>query len=112
MSEPRLYTFAERPDLIDHLAELMTSWPEFMLHSNVAKELWRDLRAPFFDFQWVLHDEEADEVVGVGNSIPLFWDGDIDTCPMGSMWCFRPALGTSPKAFGRTPSPRCRRRCP
>jgi GNAT superfamily N-acetyltransferase len=83
MSEPHLYTFAERPDLIDHLAEVMTSWPEFMLHGNVAKELWRELRAPFFDFQWVLHDEEADEVVGLGNSIPLFWDGDVDHLPDG-----------------------------
>ena len=71
------------PDLIDDLAELMTPWPEFMLHGNVVKELWRDLRAPFFDFQWVLHDEEADEVVGLGNSIPLFWDGEIEHLPDG-----------------------------
>jgi hypothetical protein len=83
VSEPRLYTFSARPDLIDHLAEVMTSWPEFMLHGNVAKELWKELRAPFFDFQWVLHDVAADEVVGLGNSIPLFWDGDVDHLPDG-----------------------------
>jgi GNAT superfamily N-acetyltransferase len=84
MSEPRLYTFAERPDLMDHLSELTTtSWPEFMLHGNVAKELWRELRASFLDLQWVLHDEEANEVVGLGNSVPLFWDGDVDHLPDG-----------------------------
>lgn len=88
MSESRLYTFAERPDLIDQSGVVvMTSWPEFMLQSNVAKELWRELRAPFFDFQWVLHDEEADEVVGLGNSIPLFWDGEVNTSPMDSTRC-------------------------
>ena len=84
MTGPRLYTFAERPDLMDHLTEVTeTSWPEFMLHSNVATELWRELRASFLDFQWVLHDEEADEVVGLGYTVPLFWDGDVDHLPDG-----------------------------
>src|SRR4051794_13810816 len=84
MSEPHLSTFAERPDLIDHLSEVMkTSWPEFMMHGNVAKELWRELRARAFDLQWVLHDEEADAVVGLANSIPLFWDGDVAHLPVG-----------------------------
>src|SRR6266536_1740596 len=84
MSEPRLYTLAERPDRIDRLTGLVhSSWAEFMLHSNVAKELWRELRARFFDLQWVLHDEEADEVVGLGNSTPLFWDGDGEHLPGG-----------------------------
>jgi hypothetical protein len=84
MSEPRIYTLAERPDLIDRLGELVTtSWPEFMLHDNVAKELWRNLRARSLDLQWVLHDEQADEAVGLGNSIPLFWDGEVDHLPGG-----------------------------
>jgi GNAT superfamily N-acetyltransferase len=84
MSEPRLFTFAERPDLMDHLGEVTTSsWPEFMLHTSVAKELWKEMRAAFLDFQWVLHDEEADEVVGLGNSVPLFWDGAVEHLPAG-----------------------------
>ncbi len=84
MSERRLHTLAERPDRIDRLTGLVhSSWAEFMLHSNVAKELWRELRARFFDLQWVLHDEEADEVVGLGNTTPLFWDGDVEHLPGG-----------------------------
>ncbi len=95
MSEPRLYTFAERPDLMDHLGEVTeSSWPEFMLHTNVAKELWRELRAAFLDFQWVLHDEEADEVVGLGNSVPLSWDGEVGHLPDG----FDAVLQTSASA--------------
>src|SRR5438132_7638038 len=66
VSEPRLYTLAERPDLIPRLTELVEgSWPEFMLHGDVANELWRGLRARSMDFQWVLHDEDADEAVGL-----------------------------------------------
>jgi GNAT superfamily N-acetyltransferase len=83
VSEPRLYTLAERPDFIDRLTLVKDEWPEFMLHGNVAKALWRELRAWSMDFQWVLHDEEADEVVGLGNSIPLFWDGDVEHLPEG-----------------------------
>jgi hypothetical protein len=84
MSEPRLSTFAERPDLIDHLSEVMkTSWPEFMMHGNVAKELWRGLRDRSMDLQLVLHDMETDEVVGLGNTIPLYWDGEIEHLPDG-----------------------------
>jgi len=84
VSEPRLYTLAERPDLIPRLTELVEgSWPEFMLHGDVANELWRGLRARSMDFQWVLHNEGADEVVGLGNSIPLFWDGEVEHLPEG-----------------------------
>jgi len=69
---------------MDRLGDVMTtSWPEFMMHGNVAKELWRGLRDRSLDLQWVLHDEDADEVVGLANSIPLFWDGDVEHLPDG-----------------------------
>lgn len=83
MSEPSLYTLAERPDLIEHLHLVKDSWPEFMLHGNVVRELWRDLRARTLDLQWVLYDEDAKEVVGLGNTTPLFWDGDTAHLPSG-----------------------------
>jgi GNAT superfamily N-acetyltransferase len=83
--EPRLHTLAERPDLIDdRLDDLVHgSWPEFTLHSDVATELWRELRARFLEFQWVLVDEEADQTVGLGNSVPLRWDGAVEHLPAG-----------------------------
>jgi GNAT superfamily N-acetyltransferase len=83
MSEPRLYTLAERPDLIQHLDLVKDSWPEFMRHGNVVVELWRDLRARTMDLQLVLYDEEEDEVVGLGNTTPLSWDGDVEHLPDG-----------------------------
>ena len=111
MTEPRLWTFAERPDLMDRLGDVMkTSWPEFMMHGNVAKELWRGLRDRSLDLQWVLHDEDADEVVGLANSIPLFWDGDVEHLPDGFDAVLQRAFGSTPTVFGRTRSPRCRRR--
>ena len=85
MVEPRVFTLEERPDLVDRLQEVTNdeSWPEFAMHSNVAIELWKELRSHFFDFQWVLVDEERDELVGMGYSAPLAWDGTVEGLPTG-----------------------------
>ena len=111
MAEPRVFTLEERPDLVARLQEVTNdeSWPEFALHSNVAIELWKELRSHFFDFQWVLLDEERDQVIGMGYSAPLAWDGWSKASPPGSTTCSGRASGTTPRACGRTPAPRSRR---
>ena len=85
MAEPRLFTLEERPDLVPRLAEVANdeSWPEFAMHNNAANELWKELRSHFFGFQWALLDEERDEVVGMGYSTPLAWDGEVEHIPGG-----------------------------
>jgi len=84
MAEPRLHTLEERNDLIPRLGEALDgAWPEFMMHGAVALELWKDLRTQFLEFQWVLHDEEAGLVVGLGYSVPLLWEGGVERLPDG-----------------------------
>ncbi len=85
MAEPRAFTLEERPDLVTRLSELSDdgSWPEFALHSNVALELWKELRSQFLGFQWVLLDEERDQVIGMGYSAPVAWDGSVEHLPGG-----------------------------
>jgi hypothetical protein len=44
---------------------------------------WGRLREAFSDFQFVVADEAADEVVAEGHSIPCAWDGTIEGLPAG-----------------------------
>jgi GNAT superfamily N-acetyltransferase len=76
-------TYAERPELDDAWDEVVgAAWPEFMLHDQVVNENWRYLFEEFGELQLYLVDE-GDRVVGVGNTIPLVWDGTIDGLPGG-----------------------------
>lgn len=81
MSEFIVVTLDQRPDLIDAADKLASgSWPEFMLHDPVAdKHFWR-LYDTFPAYQIVLLDE-AGSLAGMGNSIPVTWDGDGDSLP-------------------------------
>lgn len=77
------YTWAERPDLADR-AEWLTAevWSECDLHGDVRAS-WDRLRDEFPDFQFVVMDERADEVVAEGHTIPCAWDGTTEGLPAG-----------------------------
>ena len=83
MSEFSIVTLDERPDLIDaadKLASETGAWPEFMLHDPVAsKHFWR-LYDTFPAYQVVLLDDKG-EMVALGNTIPVTWDGTVDGLP-------------------------------
>lgn len=83
MSEFIVFTLDQRPDLIDaadKLAGQSGAWPEFMLHDPIAdKHFWR-LYDTFPAYQIVLLDEQGD-LAGMGNTIPVTWDGDGDSLP-------------------------------
>jgi GNAT superfamily N-acetyltransferase len=80
---PRTFTLAERPDLEERLDEIADPWPEFLHHDPVVRRWWGQLYERFRDFQLVLYDEEADAVLGEGCTIPIRWDGRIETLPEG-----------------------------
>ncbi|MDQ3758413.1 MAG: hypothetical protein M3331_00500, partial [Actinomycetota bacterium] len=63
------YTWSERPDLAER-AESLTHevWPEYNLHGDVDGAFWGGLRDTFPDFQFVVVDESADEVVAEGHT--------------------------------------------
>lgn len=76
-------TLDQRPDLIDIVASMGGSpdaWPEFMLHDPVAdKHFWR-LYDTFPHCQVVVLDE-AGQIAGMGNTIPVTWDGTLAVLP-------------------------------
>ena len=68
-------TAAERPDLWERGIASGDVWPEYNLHGDVLNQWWGHLdELP--DLQFVLYDEDADEVVAEGHTGALWWDGD------------------------------------
>lgn len=79
---PRAFTIVERPDLreaADHLSSV--AWPEFLLHDTTTSHHWNTLWDAFAAFQLVICEEG--EVVAVGNTIPVYWDGALKNLPGG-----------------------------
>jgi GNAT superfamily N-acetyltransferase len=75
---------SERPDLQERAHEATAGiWPEYNLHGEVPNRYWERLDDVFPEFQFVLWDEESDEVLGQGHSIPLAWDGTPEGLPDG-----------------------------
>jgi hypothetical protein len=54
---------------------------EYNLHGDIANALWHHLEEDLPDYQFVLYDDEADEVVAEGHTGPFAWDGDDATLP-------------------------------
>ncbi|HTP09463.1 MAG TPA: GNAT family N-acetyltransferase [Anaerolineae bacterium] len=76
-------TYARRPDLVDGALRLNGSvWPEFMFHDAVANRLWHRLAESFADYQTMWIDAE-EQVVAVGNTVPLVWNGASEHLPSG-----------------------------
>lgn len=66
----------ERPELWEGLDGLSSEvWPEYNLHAEVLGAYWRRLYEEFAEFQFVLYDAEAQEVIAEGHTIPCDWDG-------------------------------------
>jgi GNAT superfamily N-acetyltransferase len=77
-------TDAERPELAKRGDPLsLEVWPEYNRNGDVMNENWRFLHELFPEFQFVLYDEEADEVLAQGHSVPLVWDGTVEGLPAG-----------------------------
>ncbi len=70
-----LHTAAERPDLWQRGIPSAAVWPEYNMHGDVLNEWWGYLDEDLPDYQFVLYDEAADQVVAEGHTGPLWWDG-------------------------------------
>jgi GNAT superfamily N-acetyltransferase len=79
----RIFTARERPDLGERGRETSTVWPEYNVQSPVSARYWRRLLPELPDHQFVLYDDEADDVVAQGHSAPLAWDGTSEGLPAG-----------------------------
>jgi len=67
----RFHTAAERPELREHLSELSTAWPDFMLEDPVAERCFALLYERFPSLQHFLVDTDTDELVAEVNSVPV-----------------------------------------
>jgi hypothetical protein len=66
----QVFTFAERPDLVERTGEIVSPWPEFIHHADVTVVHWHKLGRELPELQLVLYDEVRDVVVGRGQTIP------------------------------------------
>lgn len=55
------------------------TWPEFMQHDSIVAKCWSSLYTDFIDFQFALYSEDG--IAGVGNSIPIHWEGEFGNLP-------------------------------
>jgi hypothetical protein len=80
----RTVTAAERPDLAAGVPELLASrWPVFMLAGRPGHDAdLPSLLMSHLEYQILLIDDR-DELLGVGVSLPLVWDGTVEGLPAG-----------------------------
>ena len=78
-----LHTAAERPDLWERGIDSADVWPEYNLHGDVLNTYWGRLGPELPDYQFVLYDEDADEIRAEGHTALLTWDGDDANLPDG-----------------------------
>ena len=79
---PQLASYAARPDLAARVGEIADPWPEFIHHAN-CNRLWHVMKERFPQFQLVLFDAETDRLLGRGQTMPVSWDGGVETLPGG-----------------------------
>lgn len=85
-------TYTERPDLADRTGEIEDVWPEFIHHASINEVYWPRLRGEFPEFQLVLYDEEADVLLGRGQTVPFRRKGGWDELPDGVEGVLRQAF--------------------
>jgi GNAT superfamily N-acetyltransferase len=85
------YDLPEFQDRADEIA--VSSWPEFMLHDEVANKNWHELFDRFSEFQFAMMDTESNRMAAVGNSVPFHWDQPLEDLPEGGWdWVFLKAI--------------------
>lgn len=68
-------------------------WPEFMLHDQVANDLWHELLDRFAEYQLALYDTQNKRVAAMANSFPLRWEDRLENLPEGGWdWAFQKAV--------------------
>jgi hypothetical protein len=73
-------TAAERPDLVDAMWAIPSTWPDFMFEDAVANVFCPQLVDVFPEHQLMAIDETG-TVIGRVNSVPFAWSGHDDELP-------------------------------
>jgi hypothetical protein len=71
--------YSDDPGLWQRIGGLSAEvWPEYNRHGDVLNTLWSRLYEVFPGYQFVLYDQEADEVLAEGHTVPTAWDGTVE----------------------------------
>ena len=93
-----VFTHLERPDLAERAAQAGDEvWPEYNRHGDVTNAFWRRMRLEFAGLQFVLYDEERDDLVAEGHTIAISWDGTQEDLPAGFDGIFERGFADGPK---------------
>jgi hypothetical protein len=66
----RLYSQAERPELLERRKELGATWDEFMYHDSISDVYWTRQYEEFPDLQLYLVDDD-DRLLAESNAVPV-----------------------------------------
>jgi amino acid adenylation domain-containing protein len=78
-----MFTYSQMPQLRDGMNRLhRQAWPEYFIGDNIMVENWPKLFHRFPDYQFALTQENG-EIIAVGNTIPVQWDGTAEHLPDG-----------------------------
>lgn len=94
----RLLTLDQQPAMkkeFDYLHSL--TWPEYFEGSAVIRDQWNDIYEKFPHLQYALCNSK-NEVILLGNGVPIVWDNTVEGLPQG--WD-----GTIQSAFASTEKP-------
>lgn len=98
--------YSQRPELWKDTSTITREvWPEYNLHSEDPNGYWGRLFDEFGAFQFVLYDEERQEVMAEGHTIPCDWDGTPDGLGEGIDAMLAAAFLA--RAEGRSPNALC-----
>jgi GNAT superfamily N-acetyltransferase len=71
--------YSDRPELWDDTEALsLAVWPEYNLHGPILGSYWSRLIDDFPEYQFVLFDDDQEEVLAEGHTLPCPWDGTPD----------------------------------
>ena len=79
-----MFTAAERPDLwlaVQSDGRFGSLWPEYNHHGNHSRSYFGALFPQHADLQVLVLDDQVDEVVARGRTIPFRWDGTLEDLP-------------------------------
>ena len=71
--------YSDRPELWDDTEALSRAvWPEYNLHGPILGSYWNRLIDDFPEYQFVLFDDDQEDVLAEGHTLPCPWDGTPD----------------------------------
>ena len=82
MNSLQVVTIAERRNLAEQARAIFrSSWPEFIFHDTIDSKYAGYVQANFPQYEMLLVEDQ--EIVARGWGVPLCWNGEIYTLPMG-----------------------------